>query len=186
MVCVVRLGGRPVLFRSTENRPVIRRVLWAIAGVAIGLVVWWGLTVPAIRGSWRLGTALLAVALSWPVFALSLPRSAQYFVDKSEIVGTFGKRTVFRANYRDIEYVGYSAELIWEGGIRYMPWSGGILYLTTRRGFLITVDFRRPLTVSTGMLLKMPARRVLFTVDDAKEFLHELRLRVDPAGGSKT
>lgn len=170
-----------MLFTSTDKRPVVRRVSWTLAGVLLGLLTYVALHSQALLTWEKAGISLIAILVSFPAFSIAWPRTARYEIASDRVRGTFGGIERFCFRFKEIEYVGYTAETRFSDGIRYDPWAGGILYLATQPGFHVTLDLRRPHVVRLSWLLRVHARRVLITLDEPQAFVAELRNRVELA-----
>jgi hypothetical protein len=112
---------------------------------------------------------------------MSFLRHARYVFLPHRLEVFYGGRKLLAVPYDSIEYTGYTAEAIPQHGVSYGPWGRGMLYVATRHGVLVTIDVRAPLTYVAGFFFKLSVRRIVLTVDRAKPFLEEIRLRAPAA-----
>jgi len=167
-----------VTFQSSDSRPPFARLLWGLCGLALVLLGFMCVSLPSGSMFPTTFLALVCLALAWVCFGHAQPRSAGYTLTHDRMYARWNGWEVFSVPYTDIEYVGYTAENSFYDGARYLPFAGGILCLSTKPGFMITVDFRRRLSVKPTVLFHAPAKRVLLTVDEPKQMISALRSRV--------
>jgi len=157
------------------------RAAWAAGGLFVAGLLYMALVAPLRGARAKTMMTFASLVMCWPALRMCFVRHAKYVFEPQLLEISYGGRLLLSVPYDIIEYTSYTAEAIPQHGVSYLPWGRGMLYVVTRPGFLVTVDVSAPLTYVSGWFFRLPVRRLLLTVDRAKPFLEELRIRVQRA-----
>jgi len=169
-----------LVFVSQDETPALRRVASGFAAISLMSASYMLLNASFLSGWERAGVALISFLISLPLAMSAFRINAKYEFGATGLSGWLGYRR-FWVPYRDIEYVGYTAESRFWGGVRYDPWVGGILHISTKPGFLIAVDLNRQHFARVSRVLRVPVRRLLLSVDEPAQFVSCLRQQTQQA-----
>jgi hypothetical protein len=167
-----------VAFESHDSRTPLMRMVWIGTGVLAVLTAYYALLIPSFGWPERTIVLGLAILVCYPLVAMGASRHLTVLVLPERLEFSYNHRLIGSLQYADVEYAGYTAEIMGNSGLRYVPVAAGYLYVATQPGFLCTVDLRRPRPFGVAWMMKAPVKRVLFTLDDPSGFMRELRRRM--------